>query len=315
MATATEGEEYKILKQKSPLVKAANVFALIWIAAITCPALYFVYSHADELRRFAVVAAVGKTNGIVTEQFSAFTGRVLKEVKVEKYISKIKIDELDAEKLIKIPEIKLDKLDKVKETTQKTKKVTSALSKLGVKQADKIDQTTEELQKQANKLKESAEEVKKQIDKVNQKMKTTVDQVKKTLDSEVQAGLKKEIDTLAGSQIKKQLALSDGAYNSLKAEKYGFMSDAERAVTSRIYTELAQNKKGVFSDVIRAMEEYYKWILAGVMLLVLVITLVPVLLVKKIAKKLSATFTQCPHCGKVFVTKANALSILKMLKP
>ena len=64
MTTATQGEEYKILKQSSPLVKAANIFSLIWVLAVTCPAVYFTFSHADEIRQFAVVAAVGKTNQI-----------------------------------------------------------------------------------------------------------------------------------------------------------------------------------------------------------------------------------------------------------
>ena len=290
MATATQGEEYKILKQASPLVKAANIFSLIWVFAITCPAVYLAYSHADEIRKFAVVAAVGKTNQILNEQYNAFADRVLKEVKIEKYTSKIKI-----------PEIKLDKqLEQVNKTAEKTKKVPSALSKLGVKQAAKIEDTTELLQKQ--------------VDNVNRQIKTTVDQVKSTLDKEVQTGLKKEIDSLAGTQIRKQLALSDASYNNLENGKYGFMTETETLVTKTIYTELAKNKKGIFSDLIAGVEKYYKWIKAGILLLVLVITLIPPFLVKKIAKKLSATFTQCPHCGKIFVSKANAANILKLIK-
>ncbi|MBR1777225.1 MAG: hypothetical protein IJ752_01390 [Alphaproteobacteria bacterium] len=289
MATVTEGEEYKVLKQKSPLVKAANIFSLIWIVAVTCPALYFVISHADAIREFAVVAAVGKTNQILTEQYNDFTDRVLKEVKIEKYTSKINI-----------PEIKLDKIDKINEAAEQTKKVTSALSKLGIKQAAKVEDTTELLQKQ--------------VDKANQQIKTAVDQVKKTLDKEIQSGLKKEIDSLAGTQIKKQLALSDASYKNLETGKYGFMTEAENQITKAIYTELAKNKNGIFKDLIAGMEKYYKWIMAGILLLVLMVTLIPPLLVKKIAKKLSATFTQCPHCGKIFVSKANAANILKIIK-
>ena len=110
MATATQGEEYKILKQKQPLMKAAGIFFWVWLAAVTCPAIWFVLSHADEIREFAVVTAVGKTNQILTEQYAAFTDRVLKEVKIEKYTSKIKI-----------PEIKLDKqLEQVNKAAEKT---------------------------------------------------------------------------------------------------------------------------------------------------------------------------------------------------
>ena len=291
MTTVTEGEEYKVLKQKSPLMKAAGIFFWVWFAAVTCPAVWFVLSHADEIREFAVVTAVGKTNKILTEQYSAFTDRVLKEVKIEKYTSKIKI-----------PEIKLDKqLEQVNKAAEKTKKVTSALSKLGVKEAAKVENSTELLQKQ--------------VDKANQQIKTSVDQIKNTLDKEVQEGLKKEIDSLAGTQIKKQLALSDASYKNLEKEKYGIASENERQITKTIYSELAKNKNGVFKDLIAGMEKYYKWIMAALLLLIVVITMIPPILFKKIAKKLSATFTQCPHCGKIFISKANAFNILKMLKP
>ena len=290
MATATEGEEYKILKQKAPLVKAANIFFLIWFTAVTCPALYFVVSRADSIREFAIVAAVGKTNRILTEQFDAFADRVLKEVKIEKYTAKINI-----------PEIKLDKnIEKVNKAAEKTKKVTSALSKLGIKQAAKVDDTTELLQKQ--------------VDKANQQIKKTVDQVKETLDKEVQAGLKKEINSLTDKQIRKQIALSDASFKNLKEGKYGFLTENETKTTQTIYAELAKNKNGIFKDLIDGIEKYYKWIMAGILLLVFVVTLIPPILLKKIAKKMSATFTQCPHCGKIFVSKANAANILKLIK-
>ena len=214
----------------------------------------------------------------------------MKEVKIEKYTSKIKI-----------PEIKLDKqLEQVNKTAEKTKKVTSALSKLGVKQAAKVEDTTELLQKQ--------------VENVNQQIKTTVDQVKNSLDKEVQAGLKKEIDSLAGTQIRKQLALSDASYKNLETGKYGFMTEPETLATKTIYAELAKNKNGIFKDLIAGLEKYYKWIKIGILLLVLVVTLIPPFLAKKIAKKLSATFTQCPHCGKIFISKANAANILKLIK-
>ena len=290
MATATEGEEYKILKQKAPLMKVAGIFFWVWFIAITCPATWYIYAHANEIREFGVVAAVGKTNRILNEQYSAFTDRVLKEVKIDKYISEIKI-----------PEIKLDKLEQVNKTAEKTKKVTSALSKLGVKKAAKVENSTELLQKQVN--------------KINTELKTTLDQTKQSLNSKIQTGLKKEVASLAQKQIKKQLALSEDAYKNLEMGKYGIASQTERRITTAIYNELAKNKNGIFKDLIAGMEKYYTWILAAVLLLTVVITMIPPVLFKKIAKKLSATFTQCPHCGKIFISKANAFNILKMLKP
>lgn len=332
MATVTEGEEYKLLKQKSSLMKAAGVFFWVWFAAVTCPAVWLVVSHADDIREFAVVAAVGKTNEIVKEQFSSFTDRALKEIKVEKYISKIKIPEVDIkipEVDLELPEIKLDKqLEQVNKAAKKTKKVSSALSKLGLKQAEKVENTTDVLQKQVDKINQQLQGAEKQIDKINreiqgagkqvdkinQLIQTNLDQVKTSLDKEIQTGLKREIDSLADSQIRKQMALSEKAYKDLDAGKYGFTSDAEIRITKTIYAELAKNKNGMFKGLIAGAEKYYKWIMAAVLLLTVVITMIPPLMFKKIAKKLSATFTQCPHCGKVFVSKANAANILKLVK-
>lgn len=290
MTTSTENENQKLLKQKSPLVKAASIFFWIWIAVVTCPCVYFVLSHADAIREFAVVAAVGKTNQILTEQYATFTSKVLNEVKIEKYTSKIKV-----------PEIKLDKLEKANKVAEKTKKISSTLSKIGIKQADKIEDSTAKIQEQIN--------------SANRQIQTTIDQVKKTLNEEIQTGLKKEIGSLAETQIQKQLALTDQSYKNLETGKYGLTSAAKREVTEKIYAELSKNKNGVFKDVISAMEKYYKWIMGGLILLIIVVTMIPPVLFKKIAKKLSSTFTQCPYCGKIYVTKANAFNILKILKP
>ena len=290
MVTVTEGEEYKVLKQTAPLVKAANIFFIVWVFAVTCPALYFTISRGDEFREFAVVSAVGETNRILNEQYAAFTARVLKEVKIDKYVSKINI-----------PEIELDKVDQINEVAEKTKKVSSVLSKMGVKKVSKIDDTTALLQKK--------------VDKVNQRIKDSVDQVKQTLNKGVQEGLKKEIDSLAETQIRKQLALSKTAFENLEAGRYGFASASGRQITKEIYAELAKNKSGFFQSMIAGIEKYGEWIMAGLLLTVLVVSLIPPLLVKKIAKKFSATFTQCPHCKKIFISKANAFNILKMLKP
>ena len=290
MTTVTEGDEYKLLKQTAPLIKAANIFFVIWFVAVTCPAVYFLVSHGDEIREFAVVSAVGKVNRILNEQYSGFSDRVLNEVKIDKYVSKIDV-----------PEIKLDKLEHVDEIAGKAKKASSVLSKLGVKNAGKIEDATVSLQKQ--------------VDKVNRQLETTVDKVKKSLDTEVRKGLKKEIDSLAETQIRRQLALSEKSFLNLNKGAYGASSADGRRITKEIYTELASNKKGLFQDAIAGAEKYYKWIMAALLLTVFVVTLIPPFLVKKLAKKFSATFTQCPHCKKVFISKANAFSILKMLKP
>ncbi|GEM_PF-1683419 len=290
MATTTTGEEYKLLHSTPKLVKMAKLFSLIWILAVTVPALYFVSKNAQSLKEYAVVRAVGEANGVLSEQYDAFSGKVLKSVDVSKYTAKIKV-----------PEVKLDKqAAQIEKTTKKTKDIASKLAKLGVKEAAKVENSADVLQKQ--------------VDKVNKQLKTATDDLKTALNKSVQDGLKKEIASLAETQIQKQLALSDSAYKKLSAGKYGLISESGRAATATIYRELAKNKKGVFADVVKTVDKNFRYGYWTVLALVLIVSLIPPFIVTKLAKKFSAFYTQCPYCQKVFVSKKNAFNILKVLK-
>ena len=127
MATATTGDEYKLLHQTSFLIKAARIFSLIWILAVIVPALYGIAKYGENIKEFAVVKTVGAANNVLADQYDAFTDKVLKSVDVDKYTAKLKI-----------PEVKLDtsKLEKLTKTTDKAKKLSLTLSKFGVKEAD-----------------------------------------------------------------------------------------------------------------------------------------------------------------------------------
>lgn len=286
MATATTGEEYKLLHSTPKLVKMAKLFSLIWILAVTAPALYFVSQHAESLKEYTVVRAVGEANGVLSDQYDAFSAKVLKNVDIDKYTA-----------TIKIPEIKTDKpMAQVEKTTKKTKDIASKLAKLGVKEAAKVENSTDMLQKQ--------------VDKINKQLKTTTDNLKTALNKSVREGLKNEISSLAATQIQKQLALSDSSYKKLKSGDYGFASGS----TATIYKELAKNKKGVFADVVKTVDKYFCYGYWAILALVLIASLIPPFIVTKLAKKFSAFYTQCPYCKKVFMSKKNAFNILKALK-
>ncbi|HAW33595.1 MAG TPA: hypothetical protein DCX19_03030 [Alphaproteobacteria bacterium] len=284
------GRDYKLLHSTPKLVKAAKLFSLIWILAVTVPALYFVSEHAESLKEYAVVRAVGEANGVLTDQYDAFSAKVLNGVDVEKYTANVKI-----------PEIKLDKqLAQVEKTTKKTKDIASKLAKLGVKDAAKVENSTDMLQKQ--------------VDKINKQLKTAANDLKTTVNKNVRDGLKKEISSLAETQIRKQLALSDSSYKKLSNGRYGLTSESDRAATATIYKELAKNKKGVFSDVVKTVDKYFRCGYWAIFALVLIVSLLPPFVVTKLAKKFSAFYTQCPYCQKVFLSKKNAFNILKVLK-
>lgn len=293
MATATEGEEYKLLHQTSFLIKAARIFSLIWILAVIVPALYGIAKYGENIKEFAVVKTVGMANGVLAEQYDAFTDKVLKSVDINKYTAQLKI-----------PEVKLDtsKLEKLTKTTDKAKKLSSTLSKLGVKEADNVNK----------KITEAADTLQTQVNKVNKQLKSSTDELKATLNKNVRDGLKKEVSALASSQMQKQLALSDSAYKKVVKGHYGLMSEQDRKATAGVYKEL--RKGGIFKDAVRKVDAYYCYGFWAVLVVVLVLLLIPPFLAMKLAKKFSAVFTQCPYCHKVFMTKKNGLSLLKLIK-
>lgn len=293
MATATEGEEYKLLHQTSFLIKAARIFSLIWILAVIAPAMYFIATYGENIKEFAVVKTVGTANGVLAEQYDAFTDKVLKSVDIDKYTTQLKI-----------PEVKLDtsKLEKLTKTTDKAKKLSSTLSKLGVKEADNVNK----------KITEAADTLQTQVNKVNKQLKSSTDELKATLNKNVRDGLKKEVSALASSQMQKQLALSDSAYKKVVKGHYGLTSEQDRKATAGVYKEL--RKGGIFKDAVRKVDAYYRYGFWAVLVVVLVLLLIPPFLAMKLAKKFSAVFTQCPYCHKVFMTKKNGLSLLKLIK-
>lgn len=293
MATATTGDEYKLLHQTSFLIKAARIFALIWVLAVIVPAVYGIAKYGESIKEFAVVKAVGAANGILADQYDAFADKVLKSVDIDKYTAKLNV-----------PELKLDtsKLEKLTKTTDKAKKLSSTLSKLGVKEADNVNK----------KITEATDALQTQVSKINKQLKSSTDEVKSALNKNVRDGLKREVTALASSQMQKQLALSDSAYKKIVKGDYGLTSEQDRKATAGIYKEL--KKGGIFKDAVRKTDAYYRYGFWAVLIVASVLLLIPPFLAMKLAKKFSAVFTQCPYCGKVFMTKKNGLNLLKLIK-
>ena len=287
--TAKTGEEYKVLKQKSTPKRIAKIFILIWVLFVMAPVLYISLTKAVQIKEYAVVRGVYEANNLLITQYKDLSEQVISKVDISKYVSKIDI-----------PEIKLDQLDKVSETTQKVNQATAALSKLGVKGMDKVQDKTNALQKQ--------------VDKVNAQIKDVTAKTQSLLQTDVQAALRKEVDALADTQIKKQLGLGDNTFNNFVNGKFGWQTENERKITAAIYADFGNGTTGLFRKFIPLLDKYFKWISWGFSALLFIILLVPVVAVWWVAKKLSANFTECPYCGKVFLSKAGKLSILKLFK-
>ncbi len=283
---ATSGEEYKILKQTSTPKKIAKVFILLWTVCVIAPVMYICLTQAVLLKEFAVVKGVSALNGMLQNQYTNLTSDVIQKVDIQKYTSQIKVPEI--------------KLDQVTETTEKVAKASNALAKLGVKNADKVESSTKALQEQLN--------------QANAKLQASITQIQKTLETDIQAALTKELSGLADTQVQKQLGISSSAYTRLVQGNFGFKTQPEREATTSIYQELAQAKKGILTQALSYLDCYFNWVKWAVTILAFIVLLVPIVLVWWIAKKLSATFTQCPYCGKVFLSKAAKFNLLKLFK-
>lgn len=280
------GDEYKVMHQTSTAKKIANVFSFLWIVCITLPLCYVIYTKADAIKEFAVVKGVYEANKALMDQYTTLSNDLVKKININKYTSKIKVPEI--------------KLDSVVEKTEKVNKTANILSKVGVKEATKVADTTSALQKQ--------------VDKINTQIKTSTENIAKTLQSDLTGALKEELSEFGSSQMQKQLSLTDASYKNLVADRYGIMTENQRKITSSIYKEFSNSKVSVVKNVMSSINKYFKWITLGVVVLAFIITLIPVIIARKIAKIFTKNFNKCPYCGKVYFSKQGKLGLLSVLK-
>ena len=280
------GEEYQLKKQKSKAKKIAWVFSILWIIFAIFPAVNYFYKNSTAIRNFVVVSGVYEANKVLMDQYNDLSNNLSKNINISKYTAKISVPEI--------------KLDKVSAKTEKVSKTANLLSKVGVKGAGKVADTSEALQKQ--------------VDKVNKEIKEKAEDIAKTLERDLDKALKDELKSFGQNQMQKQLNLSDANYKNLTSGNYGIMTDGARKISASIYAEISKTKIAVVKNLMTQINTYYNWISYGVMALIILIGLIPVIVSLKIAKMLSTTFTTCPYCGKIFVSKQAKLKLLKLIK-
>lgn len=280
------GDEYKVMHQKSTAKKIANIFSFLWIICVTLPVCYVIYTRADAIKEFVVVKGVYEANKALMDQYATLSNDLVNKINVSKYTSKIKVPEI--------------KLDNVVEKTEKVNKTANILSKVGVKEATKVADTTSALQKQ--------------VDKINTQIKESTENITKTLQSDLTNALKEELSEFGANQMQKQLSLNDTNYKNLVADRYGIMTEGQREITSSIYKEFSNSKVSGVRNVMTAINKYFKWFALGVLIIVFIITLIPVIIAKKIAKIFTKNLNKCPYCGKVYFSKQGKLGLLGFLK-
>ncbi len=284
--TVKSGEEYKLKKQTSRAKKIAWVFSFLWIIFAIFPAVNYFYKNSSAIRNFVVVSGVYEANKVLMDQYNDLSNNLSKNINISKYTAKISVPEI--------------KLDKVSEKTEKVSKTAGFLSKVGVKGANKVADKSDAIQKQ--------------VDKVNKEIKEKTSEVAKTLERDLDKALKDELKSFGQNQMQKQLNLTDANYKNLVNGNYGIMTDGARKISASIYAEISKTKIGVVRNLMKQINTYYDWISYGVIALMILVGLVPVVIALKIAKMISGTFTTCPYCGKVFLSKKAKFKLLSFIK-
>jgi predicted nucleic acid-binding protein len=274
------------MHEKSTLKTIAKLVTLIWILAVAAPATYLAYTHASDVKEFAVVSGVHAANKALMKQYAELAGSVASKIDINKYAQKIEVPEI--------------KLGSVAAKTEKVSKAAGFLAKVGVKDAAKVADTSAALQAQ--------------VDKVNKQLKEATSSVTKALAADLNSTLKSELEALGKSQMQKQLQLSDASYKNLVAERYGIASGAKRAVTKEIYGEFSRAKIPMVGNIIVLLEKYFIWIAIGIGLVAFALSLIPVIAMWWIIGKFDKNFTKCPYCGKVFLSKKAKFSLLGFVK-
>ena len=279
------GDEYKLMKQTSTPKKIAKLLICLWVLLCVAPAFWLLTKQNIRIKEYAVVFGLSVATDALENQYQTISNQLMDNIDINQYTAKIDIPEV--------------KLDKITETLEKTQKATGALSKLGIGQLQSADNMV--LQ------------IKQQVDKVNADIQKSVEKISKTLTSDIEATLKKQLTSFASSQTQKQLGLTNAAYQALSSGNYGVFGDKQKN-TAQIYQQLSESDNDMIKNLLSSLDKYFSyliWILTG---LLIVIALLPIVIVWWIASKLSATFTQCPYCDKVFISKKGAASFLKFWK-
>ncbi len=280
------GDEYKVLKQSSKMKKFAWIVSILWIVLGVIPVCDFFYKNSNSIRDFVVIKGVYEATSALNSQYDNLSDELIKNINISKYTSKISVPEI--------------KLDSVVEKTEKVAKGAAILSSFGVKGADKVADTSATLQKQ--------------VDKVNNEIKTKTAEVSKLLEQDLNKALRAELKSFGDTQMQKQLNLSATNYKNLLAEKYGIFTEAERKVSSAIYSELSKTKTSVVKNIIESINKYYKWVSIAVLVLIVIVGFIPVVILFKIAKLFTDNFTTCPYCKKIFLSKKAKLGIISKFK-
>jgi len=313
--TVTAGNEYEVLKTKSRAAKIFLTFTLAWALLVVAPLAWILYRNASAVQRFAIVSAVSEMNGFVLEQTAALEDRLLKAVDVNKFAGKIKVPSIDASGLIAT----VDKANA--QVSALTKQVEGVNASVGRIQAAaklvRVDVSPINLGSllgSMNEVSNATNNVKAQVNKANEQMKSSLDQAAKTLATDFNEQIRKEVSGVGAKNMQKALNLSDASFALLVRGDYGVFTEKARANTARIYAEFEKTSVPVVKQIMSAVRAYWSWISIVLTLVFVGVMIIPVIIAAKIKKMFTDFLDRCPYCGKVFISKRAKTNIFKYIK-
>ncbi|MDR2933776.1 MAG: hypothetical protein LBU68_00640, partial [Rickettsiales bacterium] len=211
---------------------------------------------------------------------------------------------------IKIPEIKIDKIT---DTTSKVSGATNTVSKVA-SIAGKFGVNTGGVEKAASDIADINAKVDKAVRSANDEMVKAKNQVANTLKADIEPMIKSEIQKAADGEVQKVLKLSDKNYANFISGRYGVLTSTTRGYTDAIYNEFLQKKTQGLKFILPFVEQYFLYIKIVFILVAIAIAFLPVMMMMKYIKMITSSFSKCPYCEKIYISKANAFNVLGILK-
>jgi len=310
-----EGTEYEVLHTKSRAAKIFLIFTLVWVFLVAVPLTWILYRNAASVQRFAIVTAVAEMNSFVLEQTSALEDRLLKAVDVNKLVGKVKIPTIDASGIVSA----VDKANsQISGLTKQMESLNDSVNKIkAAAKLVRIDISPINLDGVMGSMREisaGANSVKTQVDKANEQMKSTLEQATKTLATDFNDHIRKEISGASAKSMQKVLNLSDASFALLQRSDYGVLTEKSRANTLKIYSEFEKTTVPVIKHIMSAVRTYWSWISIVLTIIFAVLMIIPIVIANKIKKMFTDYLDRCPHCGKIFIAKRAKFNILRWFK-
>lgn len=303
-----------VAKKKSFVTRvkvAFAIFSVIWISFVVWYPLHIRDKYATSIKQSTVVAIFYDLQRNIADQYDKMLQGIKKSINLEKpigqVIDKVKMAEVQVDKVTDTTAKASDATGKAKDTTSGVRTLGNLAGKFGVKTSgvdkamDKVDNTIGKADKAIAKVDNTAQ-------LVNQKL--------NSVEAELTKVAKAEVDKVIDEAIKKNVDPAVGMLLTKYDMKHVYPWNPSSWPTARaIYAELVKSDLGFVQTIIKTVNKYFAYVMWAYLIVGWGIGLYIWLTVRKYVKGLVAPFIVCPRCGHTFADKRTMVSLLKVLQP